>query len=282
MWEMQNPPEVNPEFDSGRYAQLIGTQHLREAEEMIQVEGGPTLEQMQRLPLDVLRKYPSMDPNWCDPKYNGCSLLQWASAMGYDEVVQGLLTRQADPNHKARSGASCLATACAQSCASCALNLLEARADPDEVIEPAGGQTLLMWASRTVYSDKDGNEAPNPFVGLLLRYACNVNAIDQRGQTALIHASTHGNVPAVEALLAASADVSKDSQGDTASAIDAVLRLAKRGGSDLLSLERSLLPPLKQSVTTSTSQATWCSLPTLRCSRTAKLFAAVRNPLGRN
>eukprot|EP00931_Biecheleriopsis_adriatica_P090538 TRINITY_DN64504_c0_g1_i2.p1 TRINITY_DN64504_c0_g1~~TRINITY_DN64504_c0_g1_i2.p1 ORF type:complete len:247 (+),score=58.77 TRINITY_DN64504_c0_g1_i2:484-1224(+) len=216
MEAMQNPPESNPDFDTAKYTRLIGEGRQREAEQMIEAEGGPTLEQMQRSPLEVLRKYPDLEPNWCDAAYHDCSLLQWACSMGYDEVVKELLARKADPRHASRSGVTCLATACAQSWTACALQLLQARADPNEVVEPTGRQSLLMWASRIEYSDKDGKPAANPFVEMLLQCRCDVNATDSRGQTALMHASTHGSELAVEALLAARADVdAEDVEGNT-------------------------------------------------------------------
>lgn len=81
MRAMQNPPESNEAFDAPTYARLLGEGRHEEAEEMIQREGGPTLQQMQREPLEILRRS-SLDVNWIDPEANGCSLLQWASAMG--------------------------------------------------------------------------------------------------------------------------------------------------------------------------------------------------------
>eukprot|EP00913_Durusdinium_trenchii_P024039 g22577.t1 len=52
---MQNPPEWNSEFDSQRYAQLLGEGRKAEAEALIQAEGGPSLNQMQQEPMEFLR-----------------------------------------------------------------------------------------------------------------------------------------------------------------------------------------------------------------------------------
>jgi len=217
MWEMQHPIEVNPEFDTKKYAELLGNQKSDEAEMMIKDEGGPTTEQMQRNPLEVLRKHQNLDPNWCDPKYNNCSLLQWACSMNFDQVVVQLLQRGADANHKTQKGVSCLSSACAQNGLACARHLLDHGADPNEVVDAEGRQTLLMWASRIEYCDKDGGEHVNPFVALLLQYSSDHRLADAKGRTALMHASTQGNVPAVEALLKAKADVdTKDAEGNTA------------------------------------------------------------------
>mmetsp|Transcript_67832 Transcript_67832/g.191219 ORF Transcript_67832/g.191219 Transcript_67832/m.191219 type:complete len:399 (+) Transcript_67832:63-1259(+) len=217
MREIQNPIETNPEFDTKAYTDLVAQQKHQEAEEMVKREGGPTLEQMQRKPLELLRAHPYLDANWCDPDMHGSSLLQWACSMGFDEVASALLQMRADANYKIRNGVSCLSSACAKNSTACARQLLSHRADPDEVVDPTGGQTLLMWASRIEYCDNDGKEYTNPFVSLLLESRVHADAIDSKGKTALVHASTEGNTPAVEALLAARADVdTEDKNGDTA------------------------------------------------------------------
>ncbi|CAJ1376084.1 unnamed protein product [Effrenium voratum] len=160
MHAMQNPPETNSEFDSNRYTQLISEGRQAEAEAMIQAEGGPSLAQMQREPLELLRKYPQLDANWSDPRIHGCSLLQWACSMGYEDVARRLLALRADCSHRS-AGTSCLAAAMAHSWPGCAGLLLEARADANEVAEPTGKQTLLMWASRIDYVDASpGGVAP--------------------------------------------------------------------------------------------------------------------------
>merc|ERR1712096_510228 len=93
MAKMQNPPEVNPDFDSSKYTSLIGSGKQAEAEDMIKREGGPSVTHMQQGPLEALQRFPSLDPNWCDLKFHGCSLAQWACSMGYDEVLRELLHR---------------------------------------------------------------------------------------------------------------------------------------------------------------------------------------------
>lgn len=216
MQEMQHPLEINPEFDTEKYADLVGQGKKEDAEAMIRSQGGPTLEQMQRAPLEVLRKYPGLDPNWRDPAYNGCSLLHWACSVGFSEVSAELLRLRADPGLRSNGGMSALAAACSRNWPQCAQQLLAHRASPDEVVEPNGGQTLLMWASRIEYCDEDGNEHLNPFVAMLLQYRASHEAVDRKGKTALVHASTEGNATAVEALLAAKADVDvQDSEGNT-------------------------------------------------------------------
>ncbi|CAJ1363514.1 unnamed protein product, partial [Effrenium voratum] len=214
MHAMQNPPETNSEpgpagrrdgklraiawpspargacpvaFDSNRYTQLISEGRQAEAEAMIQAEGGPSLAQMQREPLELLRKYPQLDANWSDPRIHGCSLLQWACSMGYEDVARRLLALRADCSHRS-AGTSCLAAAMAHSWPGCAGLLLEARADANEVAEPTGKQTLLMWASRIDYVDAEGRGVPSPLVALLLQHRAEVQRRDARGQTALMHA----------------------------------------------------------------------------------------------
>ncbi|CAK9050625.1 unnamed protein product [Durusdinium trenchii] len=192
---MQNPPEWNSEFDSQRYAQLLGEGRKAEAEALIQAEGGPSLNQMQQEPMEFLRTHPELDVNWHDPRMHGCSLLQWACSMGYENVASELLKRRADPTHRS-AGVSCLAAALAHSWPGCAALLLGASADANEVADPQGKQTLLMWASR------------------IAEWRC---IQDARGKTPLMHAATHGSALAVKALLAARADVdAQDDEGNTA------------------------------------------------------------------
>lgn len=217
MREIQNPIELNPDFNNQKYAELLKEQKNPEADEMMKNEGGPTLDQMQRKPLQILRDHPYVDPNWCDPDMNGSSLLQWACSMGFYDVTSTLLQMRANPNYKTQNGVSCLSSACAKNSIVCAQHLLNHSANPNEVIEPNGGQTLLMWASRIEYCDNDGKEHLNPFVSILLKSRVHADAADQKGKTALIHACTEGNVPVVEALLAVRVDVDvEDKDGNTA------------------------------------------------------------------
>lgn len=217
MHAMRSPPELNAEFDTERYAKLLGEGKQAEAEALIQAEGGPTLKQMQQEPLEVLRQCPELDVNWSDPAMHGCSLLQYACSMGYEDVTQELLQRRADASHQSHQGVSCLATALAHSWPSCAAQLLAARADANEKADPTGKQTLLMWASRIDYVDKDGRDVPSPLVSLLLTHRADVHAADARGKTPLMHAATHGSELAVQALVAARSDVDiQDEEGNTA------------------------------------------------------------------
>lgn len=217
MAAMRSPPETNDAFDTAKYSQLLVAGRREEAEAMIQTEGGPSLAQMQREPLALLRKHPSMDPNWIDSSYHNCSLLQWACCMGYDEVAKELLARGANPSHVGSKGVSCLAAACAHSSVPCVELLLEARCNVNEVADDRGRQSLMMWAARIDYVDTEGTAAPNPILELLLRHRGAIDQVDDRGQTALMHACTHGSDLAVEALLEARADVDlQDANGDTA------------------------------------------------------------------
>ncbi|CAE7571167.1 unnamed protein product [Symbiodinium natans] len=145
MAAMRSPPETNDAFDTAKYSQLLAAGRREEAEAMIQAEGGPTLTQMQREPLALLRKHASLDPNWVDRSYHDCSLLQWACCMGYDEVASELLARGADPSHVGAKGVSCLAAACAHSSVGCAELLLEARCNADEV-RVTGARSWVMLA----------------------------------------------------------------------------------------------------------------------------------------
>lgn len=217
MHEMRNPPEVNSDFDNRRYAALVASGQSSEAEEMIRTQSGPTPEQMERTPLAILRQHPTLDPNWKDPTLNGCSLLQWACSMGYQEVARELLGRRADVNYRTALGSSSLAAACSANSMACAQLLLASSADPSEVIEPTGRQTLLMWAARVEYSDKEGRQCRNPLLELLLQSKSELHARDAQGQTALMHASSVGHALAVESLLAARAEaLAEDSDGHSA------------------------------------------------------------------
>ena len=77
------------------------------------------------------RQSPDLDVNWTDPHGN-CSLLQYACAMGYEDVTKELLARGADATHMGPGGVSCLATALAHSWPNCAAQLLAAKADANE------------------------------------------------------------------------------------------------------------------------------------------------------
>lgn len=216
MEAMENPPETNPHFDTAKYLDLL-TKNRRDAETMLKMENGPTLEYMQRVPLELLRNYPQLDPNWCDPKNHGCSLVQYAGSVGYLGVMLQLLEKRGNPNHKSIGGVSCLAAAIAHNWLGCSRALLENHADVNEVLEPELKKSVLMWVCKTEYCDEDGRSRMNPFVSLLLEFSANVNFIDNRGQTALIQASQEGNVKSVEALLAARADSDViDMDGETA------------------------------------------------------------------
>merc|ERR1711972_232511 len=123
---------------------------------------------------------------------------------------------RADPNHSTQQGVSCLSAACAQSSVPCVEYLLQHRADPNEVIDQDGRQSVLMWASRIEYCDEEGNEHCNPFVSMLLAYRSDTECVDRRGRTALMHACIEGNALAAEALLQARAEVdAKDHEGST-------------------------------------------------------------------
>lgn len=162
MHEMQNPISVNPDFNAQSYSKLLSDGKDQQANALIQNESGPTVAQMERAPLAVLEANFGLDPNWCDPKYHGCSLAQWAASMGFTEVLRLLLQRRADPNHRSTGGVSCLATATAHSGLPCVQLLLEHRADPNERIDDRGQQTLLMWSSRQEYADKDATGCCQP------------------------------------------------------------------------------------------------------------------------
>ena len=75
--------------------------------------------------------------------------------------------------------------------------------------------TALMWASG--HDEGVGARAADEVIGLLLDRGAPINAVDNRGRTALMMAAEIGDAAVVETLLARGADRAlRDGQGKTA------------------------------------------------------------------
>lgn len=129
---------------------------------------------------------------------DGSTALHWAVHNVDEELVELLLSREADPAVKNRYGATPLAEAVRIANASLVDMLLEAGADPEAANED--GQTALMLAASTGVVD---------VAELLLDAGADVNATEQwRGQTALMWAASNAHGAMAELLIERGANVS--------------------------------------------------------------------------
>lgn len=126
---------------------------------------------------------------------------------GDSAAVQRLLARGANPNARAKDGATALHWAVHRNDAEAVRRLLDARAAPN--VANVYGVTPLSLAC------VNGHAA---IVAALLEAGADVNAALPSGETPLMTAARTGNVPVVSALLArgAKADVSEKTKGQTA------------------------------------------------------------------
>ena len=128
---------------------------------------------------------------------DGSSALLWAVYQVDEELVQALLSREANPDLANNYGAAPLSEAVKIANAPLVDMLLRAGADPDA--PNADGQTALMLAARTGVVD---------VAKLLLEAGASVNASEQwRGQTALMWAVGNDHPEMAKLLLAYGADV---------------------------------------------------------------------------
>ncbi|MGP1381980.1 MAG: ankyrin repeat domain-containing protein [Thainema sp.] len=135
-----------------------------------------------------------------------------AALFGKLAKVQQLLADGADPNVITKSGKSPLMLAAMYGHKEVMTTLLDAGADPnlrgDEEFDE--GQTALMYIASSFFAS---NRAA--VIRLLVEHGADVNAQNDKGQTALIIAGE--NVDAVKALIDAGTDVNlRDNEGNTA------------------------------------------------------------------
>jgi ankyrin repeat protein len=160
-----------------------------------------------------------------DPNLSGRSgLTPLASAAfkGNDRIVEQLLSRIADPAGRAdpadpnvvdATGKAAMTYAAARGFAGIVRRLLDAGVDAK--FRYGNELTALMWAAG--HEDGVGVHAAESTVDLLLSRGAQVDAIDDRGRTALMMAAELGHAEIVEMLIGRGADQSvRDKSGKTA------------------------------------------------------------------
>ena len=131
------------------------------------------------------------DPNAQEGK-GGQTALMWAVSERHSAVAEELMRRGADVNAHSKTGFTALMFAAQQGDTGIARILLDAKANPNEVI-PKSGATPLIIASAIGHPE---------VAALLLDKGANPNAVDANGFTSLHHAvrdSDYGVDPAAKA-----------------------------------------------------------------------------------
>jgi uncharacterized protein len=108
----------------------------------------------------------------------GQNALMWAIALGHAAIAEELIRRGADINARSKRGFTALLFAARQGDADSARLLLDAKADPNDVLPKTGTTALLLacaWGQSNV-------------VTLLLDHGADSNAVDAGGFSALHHA----------------------------------------------------------------------------------------------
>jgi ankyrin repeat protein len=140
------------------------------------------------------------DPNL--PGRAGVMPLAVAAFKGNERIVGELIARKADPNAVDTTGKSAMTYAAARGFALVVRLLIDAGVD----VRRAYGNdlTALMWAAG--HEDGVGARAALDVIAQLLDAGAPIDAIDNRGRTALMIAAELGRPAIVEALLARGAD----------------------------------------------------------------------------
>ncbi len=151
------------------------------------------------------------DPNLTGPA--GVAPLGVAAFKGNGRVLDLLLARGADPNAVDATGKSAITYAAARGFAEIVRRLLESGVDAKRTY--GNDLTALMWAAGP--DEGVGAGAALDVVALLLDAGAPIDAVDNRGRTALMTAAEFGHAEIVEALLAHGADRGiKDGRGKRA------------------------------------------------------------------
>lgn len=130
---------------------------------------------------------------------DGSTPLTWAVYHDVPAAVDRLIAAGADVNAANEYGETPLSVACQNRSTATALRLLKAGANPN--VANADGETVLM-----AVADMGANNLD--LATLLIAHGADVNArAGSTGQTALMWAAVHGDLPVVKALLAAGADI---------------------------------------------------------------------------
>jgi uncharacterized protein len=151
------------------------------------------------------------DPNL--PGRSGVTPLAAAAFKGNDRIVEQLLTRAADPNAVDATGKAAITYAAARGFAEIMRRLLDAGVDAK--IRYGHDLTALMWAAG--HEDGVGAGAAQSTVDLLLARGAPIDAVDDRGRTALMAAAELGHAEVAGMLIRRGADrTARDKSGKTA------------------------------------------------------------------
>jgi ankyrin repeat protein len=140
------------------------------------------------------------DPNL--PGRSGVTPLAAAAFKGNDRIVGELIARKADPNVVDATGKSAMTYAAARGFALVVRRLIDAGVDAGRAY--GNDLTALMWAAG--HEDGVGARSALDVIALLLDAGAPVDAVDNRGRTALMVAAELGRPAIVEVLLARGAD----------------------------------------------------------------------------
>jgi len=150
------------------------------------------------------------------PGRSGLTPLTAAAFKGNDRIVEQLLSRAAgpaDPNVVDATGKAAMTYAAARGFAGIVRRLLDAGVDAR--FRYGNALTPLMWAAG--HEDGVGVRAAESVVDLLLSRGAEVDAVDDRGRTALMMAAELGHAELVEMLIGRGADQTvRDKSGKTA------------------------------------------------------------------
>lgn len=142
----------------------------------------------------------------------GCTATLWAVSFAYEDILALLLTSGADVNQTDAIGRSPLMVAAQRGALSIVKNLVSAGADLFHVQlggEHEQGNTALHYAA-----ERAQNSA---VIGYLLEQGLDIDAVNEAGQSALMHAARRGNLENIQILLKAGANPHlNDKNGDTA------------------------------------------------------------------
>jgi uncharacterized protein len=143
--------------------------------------------------------------NSADPNLQGragVTPLAAAAFKGNGRIVDQLIARGADPNVLDTTGKAAMTYAAGRGFAIIVRRLLEIGVDPGRVY--GNDLTALMWAAG--HEDGVGAGAAIDVIALLLDAGAAIDAVDNRGRTALMIAAELGRAAIVEFLLGRGAD----------------------------------------------------------------------------
>jgi uncharacterized protein len=151
----------------------------------------------------------SADPNFPGP--GGVTPIEAAARKGNDRIVEQLLPRVADPNAMDAAGQAAMTYAAARGFPEIVRQLLNAGVDAN--FRYGHGLTALMWAAG--HEADVGPRAAGDVLKLLLEREARIDAVDDRGRTALMIAAKVGHSDLVTALVNGAANsILRDKDGE--------------------------------------------------------------------